>query len=303
MVNNQTVVDRVESQVVESEIVPVSRGEGTGHITHMGDDMLALITKAAKNAQAIEEAYTKIIVACTFNSDWTKFGDKAELGSAGSERLLKHFPIKITNMTRQRREWADKHGPAYSWTYETTAVLQSPSATGGSEVQVSATYGTRDKFKCFVNGEWRDMADINEGDLMAAARHKCISQAIKTLLGLRNMPKERIEKYLGELKSSEDGRTGSATFAQGSQGGISDDDRKHQDELWNMLLEMYNQNEGEATAALKTYTEFQGEKGPVSQANYRKLKGAWLGKTLGKVRTVYAQWQKNQDDSGPGSEG
>lgn len=298
MVNKQgSLLETPQSQAVESEIVAVSRGEETGHITQMGDDMLALITKAAKNAQAIEEAYTKIIVACTFNSDWTKFGDKAELGSAGSERLLKHFPIKITNMTRQRQDWSDKYGPAYSWTYEATASI------GGSEVQVSATYGSRDKFKCYVNGEWRDVADINEGELMSAARHKCISQAIKTLLGLRNMPKDRIEKLLGKLKSSEDGRTGSATFGKGTQGGVSDDDRTHQDELWNMLIEMYHQDVNEATAALGVFTEFKGDKGPVRCDNIRRLKGQWLGQSLIKVREAYAQWQKEQDANAPGSEG
>ena len=289
-----------EAIATESEVVPVSLGLEGGQITHMGADRLALAQEAAKNAQAMEDAYTKCIVAVTFNNDWTKFGEKSELDSAGAERFLKHFPIRIFNMTKQRKDWTDDSGKAYSWTYEATASM------GDTQVQVSSTYGTRDKFKGYVAGEWRDVKDINEGDMMSAARHKCIGQAIRTLLGIRSMPTEMIEKLMGKIKSSDNrgGTSKAAQFDQGVQGGTSDEDRRHRTELGELLMEMCYGDVDESTKMLKEFSSFTNKEGKKIEGKTKReqLSGTRLAITLKTAKAKHAEWKK-AEQSEPGATG
>ncbi len=286
----------------QDELVLAKEPMGAALVTQAANDIwLANVTKAAENAPVLERAMSKILLASTRAEDWTiqGSGDKAKagLGSAGAERLLKHFPISFCDWRREKEEWSDSNGKAYRWRYIATATLW------GRQVQAEGNFSTRDRFLGFVNGEWRPLEDINESDIMSAARHVCIGVGIKTLLGLRNVPVAyytEIMTSLGQKPSA----SSKVDRAQGSKGGLSDQDRKHQGELDNMIMEMVYGDKDEAKKMLSDLTSFQGDDGQIKSCDtLERLRAGWLERTLRKAKEIYTKFQQAEGGHEPGARG
>lgn len=240
------------------------------------------LEKAAANAPRVVKAMNRILVAIAHSGDWVSHdGKKASLCSAGAERFLKFFPMKFLNWKREKQDWTDKEGEAYRYIYSATCV------SGESEFLIEGRFSTRDKLLGFKNGKWKPLEEIDETDIMAAARHICIGEGVKAHLGLRAMPISDLET-LGVRVD----QIGSVPYQKGGQGGApatSTDDKALQQKLISMALALSNGDTTEAGTLVETESAFKAKDGKEvpGKKNPKQLTGKRLEITYGKIKQLY----------------
>ncbi len=141
-------------------------------------------TTPREQTQKRDEKLLEVVAAAAWPGDWTEYEDgMAGLSTAGAERLLKHLPTEFSKWTWTREEWKDGMGEAYAWTYRAYV------RHGKSQIMAEGRYGNRDPF-------WRDTENADpkrdEADIRAGARHLCVADGIKSILGIRKVPIEKL---------------------------------------------------------------------------------------------------------------
>lgn len=280
------------------------------------DEYTRFLQAVAKNALAQREAIETILVTQSYTKDWKKFGDKMALGSAGAERIARLFPIQLTDFKCLGKiDFEDEHGKGYRYVYECRGQLNN------RVLYSTGTYSTRDKFLGYANDSWRDLADINENDIRMAAYRRCQGNAIKALLGIRNIPVDewtRIMKMAGQDGSQ--AAADAVPFASGTKGGTSKDDKSKQVELSSLVYEIVDAGQAcgydggnveiipnavpiasaderdlIAKACLIALTQFEGKDGTVKGVtSYKMLRGKRLNVTLSRTKDV---WSKFKDEN------
>lgn len=230
---NQNQIENIQSD--EAMMESPQTEFGTMMTDESPEIALARIEKVAELAPRWEAALRVILVASTFPQDWQNFSGKMCLGSAGAMRVGKHFPIRYESWTCEKETFEDEHGKGYRYIYMCDAVL------GARRVFCQGNYSTRDKFLGFADDEWRNIADIPEGNIRNAAYHICLGNAIKELLGLRAIPVEELQKIM-KSTGQDAKKTGSHSYNNGSQGGTDPKDHEHQVELSGILLDLANRD-------------------------------------------------------------
>ena len=213
----------------EMELMPVETEEmEMASVIHEGDPatQLAILEQRAALAPRTQKAINTILMVATFPEDWTIQGDKACLGSAGAERVARHFVIRFYDQKCERQEFADKMGSGYRYVYTCKACM------GDREIFAQGAYGTRDKFLGFKDGEWRPLEDINENNMRNGAYHICLGNAIKSMLGLRGIPVKRWREIMGQ--AGED--TSKVADVKRAAPANTEDDKRHQKELANICI-------------------------------------------------------------------
>jgi hypothetical protein len=229
---------RVEAKQVERQELAQNTSEAMGLARVMTDGdpemMLDIIERKAKLASRFASAIMSILVTQTLPSDWTEF-DKGKMGlsSAGAERVGRNFPIKIYNVSSRREDSVDAKGKYYRYIFEGYAIM------GDREIFVTGAFSTREDLLGKKGGEWRPLDEINENDIRTAAYHIFMGNAIKSMLGLRDMTKEQIDKIYA-ANGVDSTRTNKVTHGSGTDGGTTQDDTKNQQELAKILIDLAN---------------------------------------------------------------
>lgn len=225
---------------VDGPIEPVESPQTEiARITDVGDPdiMLAILKRKAELASQFREAQNTILATQTYPQDWHKFGegDNATvcLSSAGAERVGRLFDIKFFEVKHQKEEFTDAHGKGFRYTFEGKACM------GNSVVWAQGVYGSRDKFLGYAKGEYKPIEDVAENHIRNAAYHIFMGNAIKSLLGLRNLPASEFE-HLMNRTGQDATKAGSHRYASGSKGGTSADDSGKQKELVETCLAIAN---------------------------------------------------------------
>ena len=289
---------KVENLDVESgAMVPMeSPATESGEIISiMADDVFVnQMEKAAENAPRIQAALEKLLVSISYPGDWVDLDGSACLSSAGAERFLKHFPISFTDWKWRKENWSDEEGEAYKYIYEAQCHLW------GRTVQTQGIYSTRDKFLGKTSEGWRSLKDINTSNIQSAARHICIGNGIKTLLGLRGVSTEKIKEVFNRMGKAPD-NIQSVKYSKGSKGGaVKKQDKaeaKQDDELRarcnEMLTQMHAGDAADMKAAVKDASSFEGADGKtVSRDDLNKINGKWLAKVYGIIKEQFENWEK-----------
>ena len=223
-----------DKEPIEAEPV---EGPGTELMKVMSegdpDIMLALLEKKVALAPRFAAAVNALLVTQTYAADWSEHGGKMCLGSAGAERVARHFAIRMHDAKWSKQEFTDTIGKGYRYIYECFASL------GDREVFVQGTYSTRDKFLSFKDDAYKATEDINESSIRSAAHHICTGNAIKALLGLRGIPADEWKKMMAAA-GQDPAKAGKAQYGAGTQGGTSQDDTKHQQELAAICIAIAN---------------------------------------------------------------
>jgi hypothetical protein len=230
--------EKVETRRSENQEPVQNAGSPTELARVMTDGdpemMLDIIERKAKLASRFASAIMSILVTQTLPTDWTEF-DKGKMGlsSAGAERVGRNFPIKVYNVTSRREDSVDAKGKYYRYIFEGYAIM------GDREIFVTGAFSTREDLLGKKGGEWRPLDEINENDIRTAAYHIFMGNAIKSMLGLRDMTKEQIDKIY-TANGVDSTRTNKVTHGQGTDGGTSQDDTKNQQDLSKLLIDMAN---------------------------------------------------------------
>ena len=234
------------------------------------------LEEAAGLIESFQRAMRTIMVKATYPNDWNIQGETACLSSAGAERIASTLGDFEWHEVRpaSKEEINDKHGLGYTWTYYYRVTWR------GRSVDAVGHYSSRDQFLGKVGGEFRDIADINEANIMRAARHIAIGEGIKQILGLRGMPVALMPQF---GKSPKDMKTVQRDVAPKDQ-------NKMRKQLTSMLLALNENNQDAAIAALEKVTAFEGKKGPVKGVKTTaQLTGARLTVTHGIVKKRYEE--------------
>jgi len=274
------------------------------------------LTEVARYAPEMKKAQETLLATQTYPSDWKLFDKKMALNAAGAERVARMFPIKLSDFQcLGKDEFEDEQGRGYRYVYECRAQLK------GRILYSTGTYSTRDKFLGSRGGEWRDLSDINENDIRMAAYRRCQGNAIRALLGIRNIPLdewERIMKTTGQDGSQ--AASDAVPYASGSKGGTSKGDTTKQVELSNIVYEIvdagmmchYDSGNVElainseadisdrditAKACLLALTQFEGKDGTVKGVtSYKMLRGKRLNVTLSRTKEVWNAFKDENRD-------
>lgn len=197
----------------------------------------------ADNIDLIIAAHAKIrmaILKLTMPGDWVIFNKKAELGFAPVNRIGATVGVSFNNWSAEKITGSDENGSWYRWEYQCDAVH------GKRSVRVYGRAGTRDKFLGFENDKWKDLSEINEGNIKIWAMRACKKEGVKDLFGLHGMDPEYLKKFGIDLsvaggyqfKSPE--QKNSAANAATDPTKISDPQRKR---LWAMSQGKKSQDE------------------------------------------------------------
>lgn len=172
-------------------------------------------TTPRERTQKRDEKLLEVVAAAAWTGDWTEYEDGAAgLSAVGAERLLKHFPIEFSRWTWGKEQWKDGRGEQFAWTYRAYVKYQK------SQIMAEGRYGTLDPFWREAN---RDDPKQDEADVKAGARHLCVADGIKSILGLRKVPIEKLisagleREKIGKVeKEQQRGRQSTRHSTQGS---------------------------------------------------------------------------------------
>lgn len=284
----------------KQELEPLVSDEGQGGLVQtMGDDFIGELLKAADRVESVTNAFDKIINTRVYRKDWISFGsgdkERYSVTSAGAERLLACFPFKFSNYKDQKETWEDNIGVAYRYVIDVDCELW------GSVVRVTGTAGTRDKFHGFAHNEWKHPSEINESNILKAAKRAAHGNGIKTLLGLRQLPPEeldRIYKMMGKTKLPDQ----KVTY----DSGLSEDDAEKRTALIALLQQLSNGKEAKMKDFLKQFSLFEKDGKEIFMQTFsdKVCKGKWLSITLNNAKAYAeeneaAMGSKKQADTSP----
>lgn len=191
-----------EAEVIEEnevETFPEATGVVGGALGI--EDQLAL----AENIGKLVDAQNKIrmtLLRLAQSGDWVIFGDgekaKAELNFAGAMRIGSTLGCSFTNWSAQKETGADEKGSWYRWDYECDAVFR------GRSIRVYGRAASRDKFFGKAHGEYKALADVDEGNIRQAARRGAMKEGVKVLFGMHHMDPKELEKVGIKMDSTTD---------------------------------------------------------------------------------------------------
>ncbi len=291
------------NETIEGEIVPpdtqLAKPEQTqaaAHLAQMADDgFVTRLEKAAENAPKIQNAVMKILVSISQPGDWIDHDGTACLTSAGAERYMKQFPFSFEAFTVKKQTGEDEHGSWYMYVYSSAASLWDRT------LPCEGTYGTRDKFLSFTKERgWRSDGEINEGNIMAAAKHICIGNGIKALLGLRGIRTDMLKRLITDLQGDPSIIKG-VKYDSGKSTDKPPATAKEkvtaQEQIARMgkwLNEIWARNIDDMKAALKEATLFEGADGKeiFCDSLERLSKNIkWTGRIYPVIKKAYEEWQ------------
>jgi len=257
----------IDANVEDGTIVPIENGSseaGVNNLQLFDDSFVTQLEGAARNAKRAENAIMATFINICHEGDWIDHDGTACLSSAGAERFLKHLPFTFDNWTMKKNSGSDGEGRWYTYICSATAFLW------GRSLPCEGVYSTRDKFLGFTKaGGWKALEDINENDIRAAARHICIGNGIKQMLGLRGIKTDKLAKIIAD-HGGDANLIHRVTYGGGSGGGTQNKppadksgDADKREEITACLTEMNNGDKAAMKTQLIKLTSFKGKDGNV----------------------------------------
>jgi hypothetical protein len=197
--NNTVVVDEKEKKEIEAIIPEIETGPQAGGLISTSKQSVEDIQFLADNIDKIITAHNKIrlcILKLAQPGDWSKWGDTGEIGFAGANRIGATLGVNYTNWSSEKLTGHDDLGDWYRWEMQCDATFRSQT------IRVYGRFGSRDKFLGFDHGKWRELHEINEGNIKIAAMRAAKKEGVKDLFGLHGMDVKFLESNGIKLESA-----------------------------------------------------------------------------------------------------
>lgn len=182
-------VDAEEPEVEQTDLVETQEMSSDGM-----DAVIGVAAKMDSYAKAMDTILNHIIKR-SYVGDWVchsreneKPEDrKANIGSAAAERIAAFLGI-------QERDWSpgvkvmSEDGKFFTWQFDAYFGF------GKRWVHSIGRASSRDRFFGYANGQWRPMEEVKEDDIRMAAFRACRKEGVRTLLGLRSIPLNKLKE-------------------------------------------------------------------------------------------------------------
>jgi hypothetical protein len=267
--------------------------------------MLAILEKKAELAPRFKAAQEAILASQTYGNDWTEFDGKMCLSAAGAERVGRLFDIQYFETSWLKEEFTDSVGKGYRYVYECKAAL------GSRITYAMGVYSSRDAFLGQCDGQYKALEEVDENNIRRAAYSLMKGNAIKSLLGLRGIPREEWQEMM-ERTGRQAPKAAKAQPGKGAPGTAAEADRAKQKELAELCIALARARRRVVTEDYQSFrpapaaetaaplqlakqicvilSSFRNDRGKVVPGRgARALGGKWLERTLKHARQVYAQ--------------
>lgn len=265
-----------------------------------GDASLERVAAEAETRVAAMKAIKKAALKLTNYRDWVIHGsgDKAKpyMCASGAEKIAA-IGVSVLGI-RHVKDWdEDEKGRYYIYTYNGIFSI------AGRSLEAIGTCTSRDQFFAMRQGELKPLGEVPQDNITKAAYSNMLVNGISRLLGFRSITMEELKETGIDI-----GRLEKVEYKEGTKGGSSDKDKKHQKELGEIMVELTSGDTNEAKDMLEDLTAFEGDKGPVKGLRtLARLQGKRLDIALDKARRLYQEttgepYTGKQEDAPPQEE-
>ena len=248
------------------------------------------ILHATERIAEFQRQIIETAVKMTTPNDWVNQGGKPYLLEAGATRVASMLPIKIEMLSPPTKQWEqDEQGNYYIYTCTASAAWK----TGLGSSEAIGTCSSRDKFFSMRQGVRLPQSEVDETNIIKKCGTNGRANAIKGLLGLKNMTWTELNHVAGitpEKCQSVDYQTSRKQDESPEQAAT------YRQELGNMILEMCHDNIEEAQNYLQAVTTFKGRDGKQvrGKRSVKDLSEKQAEITHGKVKKQYEKWRASQ---------
>jgi len=197
MNENTTVVPEVVDEEIETG------PEAGGLVPFTNKEQVQDLIYFAENVNQVIEAQNKIraaILKLTQPADWAIFGagekKTAEIGFAPANRIGSTLGVSYTNWFSEKITGTDDKGSWYRWEYQCDAIFRNRT------IRVYGRAGSRDVFFGKKDGVFKELHEVNEGNIKMAAMRAAKKEGVKDLFGLHHLDPDYLKKYGIDLGSA-----------------------------------------------------------------------------------------------------
>ena len=245
----------------------------------IADDTLVTLAEAAEARVEAIKRIKRAALRVTNANDWIDENGRPYLEASGAEKVARLFGIswRIEEPVFEREE--DGH---FSYTYRGFFSL------GAAEIEVIGARSSRDPFFSRAKGHDIPPSAIDKTHIKKAAYTNCIGNGITRILGLRNVTWDDLR----EAGILPDG----VSKVDRQQAEMSPEAKGQRQQVWSMLLEMADGDEGKARALLEAATRFTGRDGKevAGKRDLSQVSERAIGPTYRKVKETYDAWRKER---------
>ena len=253
--------EKNEIDVIEPEI---ETGPEAGGLIGSSDQGLQDIQFLADNIEKMVAAATRIrlvLLKLAQPGDWVLFKNKkkendpgkAELGFAGANRIGATLGVSFSNWSAERVAGRDDTGEWYRWEYQCEA------SHGKRQIRVMGRAGSRDLFFGKEDGVFKELHNVNEGNIKQAAMRAAKKEGVKDLFGLHHMDPKFLaangivlEDAGGYTFKNKDEKAGEQESVTISVDKITQKSNKPGEKAWTKLTLFGSEGDSFSTFDLKT---------------------------------------------------
>jgi len=298
--------EELKAEMVEPEMVPAETPAASLPAPFDLERALARF----EDGLAFRSRVLDIAIKHTSERDWVDFNGTARLGASGCAKLLDIFGLEFRN----RRSIVMLQGgvPLELPRSDDWKAIKEATVFLESRRDRIAGYGMTGEARsrmmflmCY--GRWPEQDEgwieivggrsaedeffsaqqkLDIMDVWKSGETNWLARAVTTVLGLGGMKSS-------DLRANGHAQVGTAEQMPSFKGGGSGtaEEQQHREEIVEKLREMSGGDDKAASDMLYDMTKFTGRDGKeIGVRSPKKLKGKWLGKTVGQVRAAYAEW-------------
>lgn len=242
------------------------------------DELEQIVEQAEKQIQIVEKI-KNLCIRLTNKNDWILEGDTPYLTLTGATKIRERFGINIKVLDAKKEILSDEKGKYWYVEVRGQAELR------GAVVEDVGVATSRDKFFGKEYGKLKDFEDIDVSNIIKKAYTNLQNRLIKKILGffptLEDLQNHGIN--LSEVRKIE--------FQEVK---LTDDEKRKQREIMEMLADITDNNLDEAKRILKEASSFKNKNGEVVDGveEVEMLRGTRLNITHHKVKELKEQKEK-----------
>lgn len=277
------------------EILPDEQAEVVRDVVSVEADIayLKAMAETADDRVKWMRQIMKASIAATNPQDWVDQGGRPYGQCTAAEKIASLWGVNW-RILDVKKEVQDAR-----YIYFTRLLLTV--SKWGRQIEVIGTRKSDDPFftTSYVGeGEERHKVilpteEVDEPDVMKASYTNALVGGITRMFGLRNLTWEDLAQY--GIKREDTQRVEyRGTRGRSRSGPLTDEEKEKQTEIRIKLTEMCGGDAKAALAKLMEVSTFKGGDGEMVQgvSSFEKLRGRRLDVNLGKVKSLYAAWQK-----------